>query len=442
VPSAKCQVPSAKCQVPSAKCQVPSAKCLLVLVVCWLTISVCFSQGSNQNPLTEVRIRLRDYTGNVPAQDRHIGIHPSIEYDRERGSNVKQVVYVKGSTVTIAVTWENTADSRKTGTLTWQGAQLRCPGPWDAATNTAPDVILPLTLTGTFNINLAPYGTQTVTAVVTGVPSYVAVGALEVKFNMPLVDEDTEQQGNNGTGGLFRPWERLPLVDATPVGLMAVPWADFAEYSCRWAFGFSGASEVRRQTTIGMHYSRRCPWNRLAYDPGTVAWYAPYDYPNTIYVSDFMDDMDDPWLYCGSWVRWSDAYCAGFAGIDYAAKAIHGINAQCTTLQVDPQFTGFYTWPLCPAGTDSTSFYNYFGYGFAWHCVVISSSMRYDSAVSYWWDYNGSNWYNPAFDWPNSVHWQNPVGFYLRGLVFGYNLSFNVQVPCYQQVVISPAQAL
>lgn len=214
------------------------------------------AQGPAQQPWPDVTLTTRDYTGNVPATDRYFypGAHPAVE--KSPTNAVTHVVYTRGSNIQLSVIWRNDNSFALNGTVTWQAARLRVPGP----NNNPAEQYINLNVSGSHSVSMAANGgtTAPVPLTITGVPNYVAVGQLEIKFDMPLT-KAPGQTGNNGTQGNFHGWERIPLIDATPVGLQATPWADLCEYSFRWAFGYSGAANVRRERDKRAALQQPCP---------------------------------------------------------------------------------------------------------------------------------------------------------------------------------------
>lgn len=318
------------------------------------------------------------------------------------------------------VKWRNDNDFALNGTVTWQAARLRVPGP----NNNPAEQYLTLNVSGSVAISLPANGESApIPLTITGVPNYVAVGQLEIKYDMPLT-KAPGQTGNNGTQGNFHGWERIPLIDAAPVGLQETPWADLCEYSCRWAFGYSGATNVRRELTRGLHYSNRAPWNQTRYDPNVPRFFMSNDGFYTLNLTLFLNFMGDPWQYQWWEVRWTTMYCADYAAVLQQSMETQGIAGSCDFLEWiggPHSFPGgtFYTWPMCPAGTDASQQGNYRSYGFGWHLVNRSDGLRFDSVASYYYlcDPQGSLWKDPAWEWPLDDHWQSDPGLF--GLAFG-----------------------
>jgi hypothetical protein len=264
-------------------------------------------------------------------------------------------------------------------------------------------------------------GEQQFELTISNVPNHVAVGQLELQYDLPLTDGVIA--GNNGTNGSFVGWERVCLLDASPTGLQSVPWVDFLEFSCRWAFGSVGQAQTMRELTKGLNKSNRCPDNRTLYSHAISSSYYLGSNLNYVDLSDFTVDLEE-----GPVISMD---CRDYAGILYLAFQSQGANPTFRWLERwDPiqQFVpgGFYTWPLCPAGTDDTvsgdrqaDLGNYNSLDFAFHCVIGANGERYDAAASYLWYYSSQIWEKPAFEWPEPLHWQNPIDSQFFGLAFG-----------------------
>lgn len=236
---------------------------------------------------------------------------------------------------------------------------------------------------------------------------------------MPLWRESDNFYGNNGTLGSYDSWERLFLVDATPIEPQAVPWADYLEYTCRWAFGSSLATHVKREMTYGMHYSNRSSTARTRYDPMKPAYFYPVYIENGGMAECFYDlgnltaSLDTEF--------WTPLDCREFAeGLQLALNQ-HGVAAGAEYLK--PIEGGFATNLLCPAGTDSTLIANYSMFLFGFHVTAKWSGLNLDASSSYHWSPWGVVTMNPAHDWGLPEYWQNWTGSEMLGLVFGRPVS-------------------
>lgn len=376
----------------------------------------------------------RDYQDNLATTDSnyHPDPHPAIEWPATPA--VTHVAYIRGSDVIVKVRWTNTNSYALSGTLTWQAARLEVPREEKIPETTFVDLTVPST---PVSISLAANGgSQEVTLTLTGVPNYIAVGELEIKFNMPLTDG--EGWGNNGTNGNFVSWERVCLLDDEPIGLQELPWTDFLEYTCRWAFGYTGAANVRKEMTRGMHYSNRAPWNQNLYNFEKeenlyFSGVPDSDLQLEYYLAD-LNGTSPPWVY-QSGPTYAILDCRDFAAILTAAMNAHGVVATCDRVQREagqPVIEGiplsgtyFAYYELCRAGFDSSEDELYEVGAFNFHFVVRSNSLRYDSAASYKRDYTWSVYKNPVWEWPTTEHWQNLVSGEYRGLAYHHSVLFD-----------------
>jgi hypothetical protein len=346
-----------------------------------------------------VVIDQRDYTGNIQATDRvHFAqneIHPAIEMgDPNQIAPVTHVAYLRGSTINVTVRWRNWKEQTVNGTLTWQSARLACPG----AIAPIEYINLGIAGAGSVPVSMAANGGQfQTTLTLTNVPDYVAVGGLELKFDMPLTSGP--ETANNGTAGGFITWERVCLLDGYPTGLQSVPWVDFLEYSCRWGFG-SSAGDVTTALTFGIHYNTRCLGNRISYDPAVNILWAVGKYSSTpLDLSHFFNINGDPWIGPSFGITLD---CRDYSAMLQLSFYSHGVTS--STIWVEQESVtghhGFQYWPLRRAGASS-----FHGDHFNFHVVVGAGFMTYDSPASYLFSPDGAYWMNPGV-WPTAVHWQ------------------------------------
>jgi hypothetical protein len=441
---------------------------LLVCLAAALCSVVALAQrpGGPPNVLVAV-IDQRDYQGNTSTTERALfpTPHPGLEFSAHRGTpqqpdthqNVSHVAYVKGATSTISLRLTNQQNTTATGTLTFTGAQLVVPGPNNAP---APQE-LPVSLTcSSPTFTLPPFASTTMTATLSGLPSHVAVGQLQVKFELPVSYGPPGNPGssNNGTAGGWVNWERICILDSAPIGLQAVPWTDFLEYTCRWAFGASGPAAVRREMTKGIFYGNRSPWNRLYYNSAINNYWkwtdADGNYIGTgpYRLGLLLGTLSSPINRQQSSQIWTSADCRDFAGLLFLAISSHGASSSCTILtgptrilldvngnpvldeDQQPIFTSHYNyWPLCPAGSDPTdtdidsdfSAGSYTSGAFNFHVVIESSGLRFDAAAAHYYSSSGGPWYNPVFDWSSASHWQRSSPWPYHGHAFSLNAKFN-----------------
>lgn len=392
----------------------------VVALLCLLLSGFSVAQGGAPVAWPDVSLDQRDYQGNIQATDRNwyyeqSQVHPAIEFPAS--PPVVHVLYMQGENIVVKVRWKNTNSFALSGTLTWQAARLEAPGPTPGLPGPYYlDLVVP---SGPLSVTLpANGGTFETTLTLTGTPAYVAVGGLQVKFDLPLTDG--QSWGNNGTNGVFAQFERVCLMRSVPLSLMSIPWADLAEYSCRWEYGQSSYEDVRRAMTVGMNRSSYSPWNMNIYDPGTAHYWGGNS-ANPVKLSRYLIDIGDCWFGLPP-PRVAYLDCRGFTAILKFALSIHGVWTTSDRIQRAPVFlspsSGFTTWPLCPAGTPANDGVNYNSVSFNFHYALAADYMRYDAAVSYRFDPFGVNWFEPAYDWIVDLHWQSPAGGYFWGLCY------------------------
>lgn len=388
--------------------------------------------GQSSVKWSDVTQDQRDYSSNIQATDRAYRAlsqnHPAVEYPAS--PSVTHVAYVRGNDVVVAARWKNTRSNSLSGTLTWQAARLAVP------TTDGQTAYIDLTVDDTeHSVFLAANGgTWTKTLTLEDVPDYVAVGQIQIKYTMPLTDGEFTL--NQGTDGNYYGWERLALVDSTPTGLQTVPWIDLLEFACRWAYGANGASDLREKMVKGMHLSSRSQNHKLNYNyTAQAAYYVAYQEQGvpltsrTIDLTQFLTDLNGS----ASITR----QCLDFAAILLLALQGNGRNASFEI--VERYYTGnFWTWPLCPAGSDRTVQGSYSGYSFSFHAVVACDSLRLDSSSSYWYDPGGQVWKEPVWNWGIQAHWQQQVGNAFHGLAYGTSQSQNISLASYLRTNLQP----
>lgn len=374
--------------------------------------------GGGSPPLSNhpgVYIDQRDFQGNRTTTERTIfpDPHPALEYSFTTNlvTKVTHVAYTKGSTITAQLRFKNDTDFPFSGNLNFISARLACPG-LPSGTE-----YLPLTISSSqSSLALPPHGTASVTVTIGGAPNYIAVGGLEVKYSLILMKNpgpDQEGPYENGTGQSgWENWVRVCLLDSTPIGLQAVPWTDFLEYTCRCAFGASGTTQVLSEMTKGIFSGNRClPNNRLHY--GGAAQYWPLGPTattgGTFNLTYFLTRINDPATW---YIKSGD--CADFAGLLHLALLAHGTQTECQRYR--SEFTEmFQTWPLCPAGTVPSIIgqplggqHGSFGIqAFRFHVVVKHMGQSiYDASNAYYFGPTGDNWLQPVIAWNTATFWQ------------------------------------
>lgn len=415
-----------------------SANRILVALFLVCLHCMCYSQGGSGWPkFADIILEQRDYQGNLTITDRHwlqagIPTYQAIEFPSPSSHPVLGVAYKKGTTITIDVTFVNYRSSEMLGYIKFQGARLSCP-----TNDPAIEQLLTLSVTPSapMNVYLLPYSSVTKTITIQNVPNYVAVGQLQLKYEFPLVDMETSQFGDNGTNGTFEGWERLYIVDDTPKGLQSVPWADFLEFSCRWAFGASGKDDVCAKMTRGMFSSNRSPQHRLGYNILQSTIY-PWDMeassqlPNTYYLGQFLHGLEFSPKF--------DTDCRGLnVGMKLAIAAC-GHDIRTVYLGVDSvsQNKQFNTTQICPAGLPTSNPANYSSKVFTFHIVAYNpiSNKTYDASNAYFVESTGPQIYMDA-----PIEWQLPTHYHNGTTIYGL-LSSLVAPPSPPPTVYLPWQ--
>ncbi|MEQ1823643.1 MAG: hypothetical protein ABL949_14130 [Fimbriimonadaceae bacterium] len=330
------------------------------------------------------------------------------------------IAWLKGTTGTVKLRIRNYRPIPVVGSITMQALRLQVPndaGGWD---------VVALTVSPTTSQSFyIPTGASTeFTYTYTGLPNHVALGILEAKYDMPCHDEENGAGPNNGTNGNFEPWEWQYVLDAAPIGLQAIPWADFLQYACRWGYGAIGAADVKVNMTNGMHLSTRSPAHRLQYVSALKVKYVieavndkvpPYDpndvTPGKLKVKWFTSDMDSsPTVYM---------QCDEFSAYLQLAMAAHGVTTESRRYH---GYNGnvlhdFTTNLICPANFDRNNPGNYATPTFHNHVAVADVGDRYDSSCSSWKTPYGVLHKNPAAPFGFPAWFQNVISGVPYGLV-------------------------
>jgi hypothetical protein len=376
----------------------------------------------------DFHLAARDCKGNIDLTDRVWYYHaqnkkyPAVEVDffDTRPSQARGAAYIKGATsFDLDITLKNENDENVTGSFVVTDARLKVPrnptGSEDPQTEYYEYISLNFSPSTTAVSVAALGGTQTFTLGFSGLPEHVALGQLQIKYNLPL--NDGLMNYDNGTNGGWATWEWVYIVDSAPDGLQEVPWADFLNYTCRWAYGADGEEDVLIKMTRGMHYSNRSPAHRLGYDPGQEWLYISYGETRKLWLARFtyhLDTNDYVWLDCHEFAQLLRAafHTQGYDGeANQYTKMVWNTGTQ--TWQAAP----FVTNELCVASFDSTNSSNYSNMTFVSHVVVAVSGTRFDASCSYLKDTAGSTYMNPPTFWPYPEWWQNQVGTSYFGLV-------------------------
>jgi hypothetical protein len=371
----------------------------------------------------------RDVKDNLPTTDRDWyytsrPVYPAAEintYDPlPRPGPIIGIAYTRGvTTLTVEIQWKNYNAFPVWGHFQINGARLMAPTnppppppdpPADWTTRDHWEYLSlsvdPTPIAVSFGAN---GGTDTVTFTISGLPEHVACGVLQVNYNLNLTEGLF--QYDNGTKG-WGPWEWIYILDSVPTGVQAVPWADFLNYTCRWAWGAVGAEDLKTKLTFGMHYSNRSPAHRLGYAPNEPAVFHPSTYGN-VWLKAFTTALD--------FSTHVFMPCEDFAAILAVAFMTHGQARYVSDIQRlhEEQLTGFYTNEICLAGLDSTDSANYFHRGFVYHQIAASGASRFDSSSSYKYNLSGNVHMNPVPGWAMPSYWQTWLNNMVFGLAYG-----------------------
>jgi hypothetical protein len=331
---------------------------------------------------------------------------------------VRGVAYARGvSSFDVEVTLWNDTSEAVTGQFKALAARLQVPRnpipPEDSQTEFVEYLSLSVS-PATTNLSIGAHSTQTFTLTFSGLPSYVALGDVQIQYDLPL--SDGLMQYENGTRGGYATWPKVYIVASTPTGVQQQPWTDFLNYTCRWGFGATDTGDLKEKLTFGMHYSNRSPSRRLQYSPNFDSKYMYADSTDAfVDLKKFTLDMDGA---SGGWVQMQ---CADFAVILAAAFHSHGSSHDVTQLTAKDATTGnpigkFWTTKLCRAGDDSTVSAHYDFWDFGFHMVSSQSDDMYDSSSSYMKKLTGASHMNPVPGWPDPYYWQTMDGTTAYGL--------------------------
>ena len=226
------------------------------LLILTLISSLCIGQGGGPGGggilprLADFVFSKKDLLANIEATNSEVywsdfwqngGVKlPLVEYE-ENVSSVDQVAYKRGSNIDVELTLKNHQSAPVTFTFIARRARVVCPGQvqymgsfFNQPTET---INLQVQNAGVLQTGtIPPGGIMLVTFKIRNVPNYVSVGSLDIGYDLPC-NLQNEQLCDNGTNGSFEHLVRLYLLLDNPIDLVALPWLDFAEYSCRWAYG-------------------------------------------------------------------------------------------------------------------------------------------------------------------------------------------------------------
>lgn len=395
-------------------------KRLLVVLLATIAASVC-------QAVVYFSIVERDYTNNLTATDSDWfyldaygdtqdpvvgqGYYPSLEYEAGRGFQIGDVVYTKSSSIQITLKFKNMHPNTITANLAFSAFRIAVPpGPNRPSTtylNLTPPSSQQFTCSGSG-------GTATVTISVTGVPSYVTLGQLQWQGTLTAVSGITPGTNLWAAPLGWGTWEDMYFVDASPVGLQGVPWTDLLAWTCSWAHGESGTSDVADALTFGIYWDT--PW---VYDPSNVY----YTYYDPAFLDAFDSDEFGFALKDALGAEYLNVDCRDQSNLLQLSFATQGISGGTRILEATDglDIFGFITNIACGVGNDATSLMNYEVFEFAFHQVLVLSSSVYDGVAAQWTDLSGASYANPPMGWNLSNYWQTSDG---SGGFYGLTNSF------------------
>lgn len=385
-----------------------------------LALAASWSAAQGGTRWVEVTLSQRDYFGDLPLTDRDWLDAETAQYTEPEFPSPplpqRGAAYKRQGIVSVGVTFTNTSTQHFKGTLTFHGMRYAMP----TAAGDDPPAYLPKPVSGgPFAVDLPPNSGQSF-MVAFARPSFVGLGHVEVKYDLPLQDQATGQWGENGTGGGYERWEKLFFVDATPVGLQSVPWADYLEYTCRWAFGAGGLESLRERMTRGMYSSHYSPAKKLKYNGFKAVdglFYKRHERHGQSrtyrlgYLTHSLDNVDP--------ASYVEGDCRDYAGGLAIALMQHGQDADCVWMEEDnfSDEVKFLCTPVCGSPYDPAPWPgSYTSPLFNFHVVVLSGGKTFDSSNAYRYATDGSVLGLSPVEWTEDPHWRNQVGSSWYGL--------------------------
>jgi hypothetical protein len=358
-----------------------------------------------------------DYRDNAPATDRFT--HPNAFPDVERTGetfHAPGVVYRRGESIVLRLTFYNPTIRATVGTFRFENPELRLVN----------GTVIPLSPSAQSQpITVPPLGSTTVTATMSSVPDYVAIGRLFADISVDVDDPD-------GGPGFWhfdpRYMMRIYLVDEEPVWPMNPVWLEVLDDSCRFAWGQSGEPMVSLSQAIVAHFAPTFRYN------GGLApqfWRQENQFFIIYRLREYLSQRVGGAVPIGDCrdVNSYLCYLMNSQGYDYrdARLAAHWFFPRAFRTNL---IAGV-GWPGDFYQTD----WNF-------HQVVVNgSSVVFDACAAQYMDLNGQTYGNRGFvpaNWPLMDYWQKPFGNpYFLGLVDGFSdtplpssvpLGFTIQV--------------
>jgi hypothetical protein len=251
-----------------------------------------------------------------------------------------------------------------------------------------------------------PGGTSKVTFKIRNVPNFISVGNLEIGYDLPC-SATYGQQCDNGTNGGYEHLVRLYLLLDNPIDLVALPWLDFAEYSCRWSFGATDKVSTVEKMTLGIYHGGRAPQNRIKYDTGVSLALRARVGPGGFLEPDIGIDIAGWYDYFGEYPgdsvgvsAFHSMMCDDISTLMWTALETQGIASDTMLIAVYiREFGGLSgepfikTQPLKKAGPNNTL---YKQEEFSYHSPLFVSGsyvgLYFDASSAYAYDSTGNPW--------------------------------------------------
>lgn len=282
---------------------------------------------------------------------------------------------IRSSNITVSVTWfcPSNASGLTTGTISATSAQY--------AGITVPVDTSPKSFT------ISPGGFFTISWNVGALPNKVYPKAT---LSIGMTASWTASHG----AVMLNYAQDLYLVCSTPVSPMVKPWLGVLDDSCTWAQDCTSTSDVRINLVTGLYYGG------VFYYQGTSTFSPGYPNNSQFALQSFL-----------AAARPALGNCYDVSNYLAICMAAHGISSSQLYLKLQGGGS-FTTNSLLPIG-----WFLYTNATWTNHQIVYSNSSVYDSCLALEYDYLGSLWENPVWDWTLPQYWQNSVSSTYYGLV-------------------------
>jgi hypothetical protein len=370
-----------------------------------LAVAVIATSVSAQRPapVSHLGIGARDYTNNITATWR--GLFPNPLPAVESTMSNPRVVYVRGQSPAITITLENSASVALPVQVTFSNFGLTL-----GSLPTHSLSVSPATTTLTvpaFQNGVTGKATTNIT--LSTLPGFVCIGNL-----FGTVKATLTQDVYNPNGSLFAlagtqvmnagfPADKVYCTNQTPTGHQALVWTDLLDFSCSWAFGSSGASNVADKLAQGLFSSGKL------YDSNVSPQYnvprfdqAGYDFE----LSGAIESFGVP----GSTFDCQDGN--GFLFLAAQSQGL-GVQTRSITSAGGQNHNPFWINPICPMGKNPYVETNYVeDGGFYFHYIIQMSGQVYDGVIAQRTDPAGNSYRRAPAGWNLSSYWQSasPVG--------------------------------